>query len=106
MAKATGGVLFFKFLNFRKTNGREVPLELLNLALSLQAQVRGQKSEVEGRIEGKVAGLSRHPKKGNYVWFSPLGAEQPWQGDSFSGCGFSVDTLCKCGKPRLGRWLY
>ena len=26
-------------------------------------------------------------EKGNYVWFSPLGAEQPWQGDSFSGCG-------------------
>jgi hypothetical protein len=25
--------------------------------------------------------------KGNYVWFSPLGAGQPWQGDSFSGCG-------------------
>jgi hypothetical protein len=23
----------------------------------------------------------------NYVWLSPLGAEQPWQGDSFSGCG-------------------
>jgi hypothetical protein len=26
-------------------------------------------------------------EKGNYVWFSPLGAEKPWQGDSFSGCG-------------------
>jgi hypothetical protein len=26
-------------------------------------------------------------EKGNYAWFNPLGAEQPWQGDSFSGCG-------------------
>ena len=26
-------------------------------------------------------------KRGNDVWFNPLGAEQPWQGDSFLGCG-------------------
>ena len=31
--------------------------------------------------------LKQMPEKGNYAWFSPLGAEQPWQGDSFLGCG-------------------
>jgi hypothetical protein len=47
--------------------------------------------EVDGRIEGTVAGLSRlmmgikkKKKKGLFVCLIPLGAEQSWQGDFLS----------------------
>ena len=51
--------------------------------------------EVDGRIEGKSGWVEQAPQKkkgGNYVWFNPLGAEQPWQGGSFLGCGI----FCWC----------
>jgi hypothetical protein len=48
--------------------------------------------EVDGRIEGIVAGLSRlvmgipkkKEKRGVFVCLIPLGVEQPWQGDFLS----------------------
>jgi hypothetical protein len=35
-------------------------------------------------------------QRGDYALLNPLGAKQPWQGDSF------VDALCKCGKTVAG----
>jgi hypothetical protein len=64
--------------------------------------IQGRKPQRGRRIVLKIyhiiiqiehAGLTTAgtPKKmvqrGKYAWFNPLGAEQPWQGDSFSGCG-------------------
>jgi hypothetical protein len=66
--------------------------------------------EVEGRIEGKVAGLSRHPfkmmKRGIMSGSVRSGPSSPGRAILSQDAVFSVDALCKCGKPRLGRWSY
>jgi hypothetical protein len=55
-----------------------------------------------GRIEGKVAGLSRQIMSGSIR----SGPSNPGRAILSQDAVFFVDALCKCGKPRLGRWLY
>jgi hypothetical protein len=61
-------------------------------------------------LKNTAAGLSRHPFKvvesGIISGSVRSGPSSPGRAIISQDAEFSVDTLCKCGKPRLGRWLY